>query len=92
MNLDTADIDSKPKRGRPRIQPLSKNEYDLQAYYKNKEHISKTNARNTQKYRESFKLLKKMIDDPTFLFLSDILKQEIKGLINYSKNIRENIS
>jgi hypothetical protein len=83
--MDT-DTETKPKRGRPRTQPLSKKEYNLQFYHQNKEILSQTNAKNTYKYRESFKILKRLIKDPSFSQLSDELKQDTLKLVDFTKH------
>ena len=83
--MENSEVEVKPKRGRPKTQPLSKKEYNLQFYYQNKEQISQTNAKNTHKYRESFKILKRLSDDPGFCHLSNELKQDILQLVKTTK-------
>ena len=83
--MENTEVEVKPKRGRPKTQPLSKKEYNLQFYHQNKEVVSQTNAKNTHKYRESFKVLKRLADDPSFSLLSNELKQDILQLVETTK-------
>ena len=83
--MENEEVEVKPKRGRPKTQPLSKKEYNLQFYHQNKEVVSQTNAKNTHKYRESFKVLKRLENDPAFCHISNELKQDILKLIETTK-------
>ncbi len=81
-----ADTEVKPKRGRPKTQPLSKNEYNLQRYYQNKDHMNKNNTKNMTKYRESFKVLKQLSEDKCFKLLTQDFQNQIIALVNWTNN------
>ena len=87
--MDLSNTEVKPKRGRPRTQPLSKQEYNLQRYYQNKDHMNKNNTKNMTKYRESFKLIKKLSEDDCFKCLTQDFRDQIIALVKMSNHSDE---
>ena len=84
--MENSEVEVKPKRGRPKTQPLSKKEYNLQRYYENKDHMNKNNTKNMTKYRESFKVLKKLTENDCFKFLTVDFQDQIISLVKMTNN------
>jgi hypothetical protein len=77
-----ADIILKKKNGRPRTQPLNKNEYNKQRYQQQRERLSEINTKNNSKYRESFKLVKQLSEPDIISLLPISIQEQIKHLMS----------
>ena len=81
MEAEPLSIPKKKSTGRPRTQPLDKNEYNKQRYQKQRERLSEINTKNNSKYRESFKVIKQLSEPDIISLLPISIQEQIKHLI-----------